>query len=72
MMQRLDLNKSGLPDLQFVLLVAALCTSELESFNVPVSVREKVFNRCWALVHEGSPPTQKDKLPKIPVTPNGA
>lgn len=60
-MQQLNLNQSGLPDLQFVLLVVALCTSELESFNVPISVQEMVFNRCWALVHEGSPPTQKDK-----------
>ena len=61
MMQRLDLNRPGLPDLQFVLMIGALCTSDLESLNAPVSVRETVFNRCWALLHEGPPPTQPDK-----------
>ena len=60
-MQRLDLNRPGLPDLQFVLMVVALCTSDLESLNAPASVRETVFARCWALMHEGPPPTQKDK-----------
>ncbi len=58
-MQRLDLNEPGLPDLQFVLMIVALCTSDIESLNAPVSVRETVFNRCWALLHEIPPPTQK-------------
>lgn len=58
-MQRLDLNNPGLPDLQFVLMVGALCTSDLESLNAPASVRDRVFNRCWALLHETPPPTQK-------------
>ena len=51
-MQQLDLCNPDLPDLQFVLMVIALCTSDLETLNAPVSVRETVFNRCWALLHE--------------------
>ncbi len=60
-MQRLDLHEPNLPDLQFVLMVGALCTSELESLNAPVSVRETVFNRCWALLHEDPPPREKNE-----------
>jgi len=59
-MQRLDLSQPRLPDLQFVLMVVALCTSDLESLNVPLSVRETVFNRCWALLHEGPVPVKKE------------
>lgn len=55
-MQRLDLCHPELPDLQFVLMVTALCTSDLETLNAPLSVREIVFNRCWALLHESPPP----------------
>ncbi len=61
MMQRLDLSQPGLPDLQFVLMVFALCTSEVESFNAPISVKETVFNRCWALLHEGPAPVKKEE-----------
>ncbi len=60
-MQRLDLYQSDLPDLQFVLMVGALCTADLQSINVPASVRNMVFDRCWALLHEGQPPTQKSE-----------
>lgn len=60
-MQRLDLRQPGLPDLQFVLMVAALCTSDVETFNAPVSVRETVFNRCWSLLHEGPAPVRQDE-----------
>lgn len=60
-MQHLDLNQPGLPDLQFVLMVVALCTSDIDSLNAPESVRKTVFNRCWALMHESPPPTQKDE-----------
>ena len=60
-MQRLDLSQPGLPDLQFVLMVAALCTSEVETFNAPISVRETVFNRCWSLLHEGPAPVKKEE-----------
>ncbi len=60
-MQRLDLHQPDLPDLQFVLMVVALSTSDIDSLNAPVSVRETVFNRCWALLHESPPPTEKDE-----------
>ncbi len=55
-MQSLDVNHPGMEDLQFVLMVAALCTSGLPSLNVPEPVRNTVFDRCWALVNEGPPP----------------
>jgi hypothetical protein len=55
-MQRLNLREPELPDLQFVLMVTALCTSDLETLNAPRSVRDTVFNRCWALLHEDPPP----------------
>ncbi len=58
-MQRLDLQHPGLPDLQFVLMVTALCTADLETINAPSSVRNLVFDRCWALLHESPPPTDK-------------
>ena len=45
-----------MPDLQFVLMVLALCTSDLKNFNVPQSVRTEIFDRCWALLNEGPPP----------------
>jgi hypothetical protein len=55
-MQTLDVRNPGMPDLQFVLMVLALCTSDLKTLNVPVSVRTEIFDRCWALLHEGPPP----------------
>ncbi len=60
-MQTLDVKNSGLPDLQFVLMILALMTSEIESLNVPQSVRDLVFDRCWALVHETQPPAEKEQ-----------
>ena len=60
-MQRLDLRNPGLPDLQFVLVIGALCTADLESINAPQSVRDLVFDRCWALLHEGPPPGKKSE-----------
>lgn len=57
-MQRLDINHSELPDLQFVLMVAALCTAEIPTLNVPEDVRRMVFDRCWALLHDTPPPTE--------------
>lgn len=60
-MQTLDVQNPGLPDLQFVLIVLALSTSDLDSLNIPVAVRETLFNRCWALLHETPPPTQKEE-----------
>ncbi len=58
-MQILDINHSELPDLQFVLMVSALCTAEIPTLNVPEDVRRVVFDRCWALLHDAPPPTEK-------------
>ena len=60
-MQMLDVQNSGLPDLQFVLMVLALSTSDLESLNVPKSVRTILFDRCWALLHDTPPPEKKEE-----------
>src|SRR5437016_13515924 len=60
-MQSLDIHRPGMPDLQFVLLVVALCTSRLSSLNVPESLRATMFDRCWALVNEGPPPTRPEE-----------
>jgi hypothetical protein len=56
-MQSLNIDRPGMPDLQFVLMVLALCTSGLKTLNVPESLRDTLFDRCWALIHEGPPPT---------------
>jgi hypothetical protein len=55
-MQTLDVHSPDMPDLQFVLLVTALCTSRLTALNIPDGLRTMVFNRCWVLIHEGPPP----------------
>ena len=60
-MQTLDVHNSGLPDLQFVLMVLALCTSDLPTLNLPQEVRETVFDRCWALLNDTPPPTEREK-----------
>ena len=60
-MQTLDIDRPGMPDLQFVLLVTALCTSRLTSLNVPDNVRTALFDRCWVLVHESPPPDEREK-----------
>ena len=60
-MQSLDIHRPGMPDLQFVLLVVALCTSRLSSLNVPESLRATIFDRCWALVNDGPPPTKAEE-----------
>lgn len=57
-MQSLDIHRPGMPDLQFVLLVLALCTSRLSSLNIPESLRTVIFDRCWALLHRTAPPTR--------------
>jgi len=59
-MQTLDVNNHDLPDLQFVLMVLALCTSDLEVLNVPESARRTVFDRCWALMHDTPPPERRE------------
>ena len=55
-MPQLDVNNPGMPDLQFVLFVSALCTSNLENINVPLALRTEIFERCWALVNTDPPP----------------
>lgn len=58
-MQSLDIYNPGMPDLQFVLFVSALCTSELPTLNIPQPIRDELFERCWALVHTGPPSVSK-------------
>jgi len=60
-MQTLDVHDPGLPDLQYVLMVVALCTSDLPTLNLPEDARQTVFNRCWALLHDSPPPTEREK-----------
>jgi hypothetical protein len=60
-MQSLDLHRPGMPDLQFVLLTLALCTSNLDSLNVPPAVRRTIFDRCWRLLHESPPPDRPEE-----------
>jgi hypothetical protein len=59
-MPTLDVNHPGIPDLQFVLLVLALCTSELENLNLPESLRRSLFDRCWAMLHGEAAPKHKE------------
>lgn len=60
-MQSLDVHHPGMPDLQFVLFVSALCTSDLESLNIPPAVRTVIFDRCWALVNIDPPPVTRNE-----------
>jgi|DewCreStandDraft_4_1066084.scaffolds.fasta_scaffold64395_2 hypothetical protein len=55
-MQTLGVHRPEMSDLQFVLLVVALCTSRLTALNIPHSLRTVMFDRCWALIHESPPP----------------
>ena len=59
-MQTLDIHCPEMPDLQFVLLVTALCTSRLTALNIPETLRATIFNRCWALIHESPPPRRPE------------
>ena len=56
-MPSLDIHNPGMPDLQFVLFVSALCTADLTALNVPAELRITLFDRCWALIHTEAPPT---------------
>ncbi len=58
-MQSLNIQRPGMPDLQFVLVVSALCTSGLETLNVPEELRRRVFDACWALVNTDPPPVNQ-------------
>lgn len=57
LMQSLDIQNPGMPDLQFVLFVSALCTSDLQEINIPEDLRKTIFDRCWALIHTEAAPT---------------
>lgn len=59
-MQSLDVHEPGMPDLQFVLMVIALCASDLPSLNVPEPIRDRIFDRCRALVNNGPPPSRHE------------
>jgi hypothetical protein len=62
-MQTLNIDRPDMPDLQFVLLVTALCTSQLSRLNVSEALRATIFDRCWALIHDGpSPTTLKERV----------
>jgi hypothetical protein len=56
-MQSLDIHHPGMPDLQFVLFVSALCTSNIRTINLSEDLRRTIFDRCWALLHTEPPPT---------------
>lgn len=60
-MQTLDIDRPDMPDLQFVLLVTALCTSRLTSLNVPEVLRVTIFNRCWTLIHDSPLPCRPEE-----------
>ncbi|HEU4501994.1 MAG TPA: hypothetical protein VFR82_10110 [Nitrospira sp.] len=60
-MQTLDLHRPHMPDLQFVLLVTALCTSRLPALNVPDGLRTTIFDRCWMLIHDCPPPRKPEE-----------
>jgi hypothetical protein len=57
-MQSLDVHNPGLPDLQFVLLVTALCTSDLASLNISEPLRDKILHQCWVLVNDTPAPVK--------------
>jgi hypothetical protein len=56
-MPSLDIQNPGMPDLQFVLFVSALCTADLTTCNVSPALRATMFDRCWAFIHTEAPPT---------------
>jgi hypothetical protein len=60
-MPSLDIHNPGMPDLQFVLFVSALCTSNLETINLSDDLRRTIFDRCWALLNTEAPPTDPKK-----------
>ncbi|HSE57652.1 MAG TPA: hypothetical protein VLA99_03040 [Nitrospiraceae bacterium] len=67
-MQTLDIHRPGMPDLQFALLVTALCTSRLPDLNIPEALRTRIFDRCWVLLHD-SPPPRKPELRVLDLRP---
>jgi hypothetical protein len=60
-MQTLDIHRPEMPDLQFALLVTALCTSRLTALNIPAALRTTIFDRCWVLMHDSPPPRRPEE-----------
>ena len=60
-MQTLDIDRPDMPDLQFTLLVIALCTSRLTNLNIPDHLRTTIFDRCWVLIHDTPPPRRPEE-----------
>jgi hypothetical protein len=60
-MQTLDIHRPGMPDLQFALIVTALCTSRLIALNIPDTLRTRIFDRCWVLIHDSPPPVKPEE-----------
>jgi hypothetical protein len=60
-MQTLDIHRPDMPDLQFTLLVTALCTSRLIALNIPDALRTRIFDRCWVLIHDSPPPGRPEE-----------
>lgn len=60
-MQTLDIDRPNMPDLQFALLVTALCTSRLTALNIPNDLRTAIFDRCWVLIHDSPPPGKPEE-----------
>ena len=60
-MQTLDIHRPDMPELQFVLLVTALCTSRLTALNIPNDLRTAMFDRCWVLIHDSPPPRRLEE-----------
>lgn len=58
LMPTIDIHNPDIPDLQFVLMIGALCTSDMPTLNVPEEVRRLVFDRCWAMLHDTPPPEE--------------
>lgn len=56
-MPSLDVDHPGMPELQFVLFVSALCTADLTAINMSKELRQTIFDRCWRLLHTEPPPT---------------
>ena len=60
-MQSLDVHNPGMPDLQFVLFVTALCTADLNTINIPQDLRRAIFDSCWSFLHAEEPPTTPEE-----------
>ena len=59
-MHTLNIHRPEMPELQFVLLVTALCTSRGTALNIPDTLRSAMFDRCWVLLHDVPPPRRAE------------